>query len=542
VLLDSLTSFVRATSASVLLLTDESRLVIGALRGYGEGDGAHTPDDAGAVGARPVVRRILEQGETVIVSDAERDDDGRPLLARADVRSWIGVPLRAAGNVIGLCAVESTQAAAFGRDDVDWVEALTAQAAAAIENARLHHELRRHASELEQRVAERTQDLNAAKEDAERANRAKNDFLAGISHELRTPMNAILGFAQLLELDGLEGEQEDNVRQILRAGRHLLELITELLDIARIEAGELALSLEAVGLEHLLVEAVDLTRPLAEQHDVTMSVLDEAGGYLFADRQRVLQVLLNLLANAAKYNRRGGTIDVVCTESAKGRVAIAVRDTGDGIDPADLERLFAPFERLGHEQGTIEGVGLGLTLVQRLVHAMGGTISVESAPGTGSTFTVELPRADDPLAALADDALAPASREREATVLYIEDNLANLQLVERALARRPELTVLSATQGRLGLDLARERRPDVILLDLHLPDVSGEDVLDELGSSPETGHIPVVIVSAAASKGRVRMLRERGAYDYLTKPIDLSQLLEVVNSALADHPRAQSSG
>jgi CheY-like chemotaxis protein len=173
---------------------------------------------------------------------------------------------------------------------------------------------------------------------------------------------------------------------------------------------------------------------------------------------------------------------------------------------------------------------------------MSGTIAVESTPGAGSTFTVELPRADDPLATLADDALASSPQAREATILYIEDNLANLQLVERALARRPELTVLTATQGRLGLDLARERRPDVILLDLHLPDVSGEDVLEQLSSSPDTEDIPVVIVSAAASKGRVRMLRERGAYDYLTKPIDLTQLVEVVTSALADRRRAQSSG
>jgi CheY-like chemotaxis protein/anti-sigma regulatory factor (Ser/Thr protein kinase) len=263
---------------------------------------------------------------------------------------------------------------------------------------------------------------------------------------------------------------------------------------------------------------------------------------VLADRQRVLQVLLNLLANAAKYNRRGGTVDVVCSRAAE-RVAIAVRDTGDGIEADDLERLFAPFERLGHDQGSVEGVGLGLTLVQRLVDAMGGTISVASTPGAGSTFTVELPRAEDPLAALAGGDGGPGPPEAQAaTVLYIEDNLANLELVERALARRPALTILTATQGRLGLELARERRPDVILLDLHLPDVDGEDVLDELASSSETGDIPVVIVSAAASKGRVQRLRERGAYDYLTKPIDLKELIEVIHAALGDRARPRRSG
>jgi CheY-like chemotaxis protein len=213
-----------------------------------------------------------------------------------------------------------------------------------------------------------------------------------------------------------------------------------------------------------------------------------------------------------------------------------VRDTGQGIAPDDLERLFLPFERLGLEGGTIEGAGLGLALARRLVEAMGGRIRVASKMGVGSTFTVVLPRAEDPLAAL--DAV-PAERSargaREATILYIEDNLPNLQLVERALARQPGWEVLTATQGRLGLELARDRRPDLVLLDLHLPDISGEDVLADLTASPETAAIPVVVVSAAASKGRVQRLRQRGAHDYLTKPIDLAELLEVINAALGAH-------
>ena len=401
------------------------------------------------------------------------------------------------------------------------------------EQRRLHDELQRHAAELEQRVAERTRDLRDAMEAAEGANRAKSEFLTGISHELRTPMNAILGFAQLLELDELDGEQGDNVRQILRAGRLLLELITELLDIARIEAGELALSLEAVSVEDLLVEAVDLTRPLAEQLGVSMSMNDGAGGYVLADRQRALQVLLNLLANAVKYNERGGSVEVATRRDGDVRVAIAVNDTGHGIVVEDLERLFVPFERLGLEGGTIEGAGLGLALARRIAEAMGGSISVTSTPGVGSTFTVELPLAEDPLTALdAAPAEGPVRETRDATILYIEDNLANLQLVERALARQPGWKVLTATLGRLGLELARDRRPDLVLLDLHLPDIAGEEVLAELTAMPETASIPVVIVSAAASKGRVERLRQRGAHDYLTKPIDLAELLEVIGAAL----------
>ena len=386
-------------------------------------------------------------------------------------------------------------------------------------------------------MAERTRDLRRAKDEAVRANRAKSDFLAGISHELRTPMNAILGFAQLLELEQSDGSRGESVQQILRAGRHLLQLITELLDIARIDAGELALSIEPVSVAEIVHEALDLTRTLAADAGVTTTVSGDLSHYVRGDRQRVLQVLLNLVSNAVKYNRPGGSVDIACAGADDGRVTLAVTDTGRGIAADDLERLFVPFDRLGLEAGTIEGAGLGLTLVRRLVEVMGGTLSVESTEGVGSTFTLSLPATEDPLAP-ADTPTLPAGpeRSRSATVLYVEDNLANLKLVERALARQPGISVLAATQGRLGIELARERRPDVVLLDLHLPDITGEEVLQELISDRKTADIPVIVVSATASRGRVHRLRQRGARDYLTKPIDLAQLLDAVNAAL-NEPR-----
>ena len=510
ILLDSLAGFVRYAKGIVLLRNDESQLELGATRGCSETEASGIADEL-------AVSPVLEEERTVAL-------DG----------SWLAAPLRAGGQVIGLCAVQSGDETPFVQADIDWIEALTAQAAAAIENARLHDRLQRHAAELEQRVAERTLDLSRAKEEAERANRAKSDFLAGISHELRTPMNAILGFAQLLELDELGGEQGDNVRQILTAGRHLLELITELLDIARIEAGELALSLEPVGVAELIVEATDLTRPLADQRGVELSVAPgPETSFALADRQRLLQVLLNLLANAVKYNRPGGTVEVAA--SGADTVAIAVRDTGHGIAAEDVERLFDPFERLGLDGGAIEGAGLGLALAQRLVGAMSGELSVASTVGEGSTFTIELPRAEDPLAALESVADSPTLVDAgAATIVYVEDNAANLQLVERALARQPNLRLLTATDGRTGLELVRDARPELVLLDLHLPDVSGEEILEALSSDADTASIPVVVVSAAASKGRVQRLQERGARAYLTKPIDLAELYEVVHGLLGE--------
>jgi len=250
---------------------------------------------------------------------------------------------------------------------------------------------------------------------------------------------------------------------------------------------------------------------------------------------------LNLLANAVKYNRPGGSVDVRA-EASGDRISIAVRDTGRGVADQDLEQLFEPFERLGLEGGAIEGVGLGLALAQRLVRAMQGTLSAASTLGVGSTFSIDLPRATDPLGALETDNGAPELAEAPpATIVYVEDNAANLQLVERALARQPNLRLLTAMDGRHGIELVLDARPDLVLLDLHLPDVSGEEVLDELASRPETARIPVVVVSAAASKGRVQRLQERGARAYLTKPIDLAELYEVVHGVLAERGRADAT-
>jgi CheY-like chemotaxis protein/anti-sigma regulatory factor (Ser/Thr protein kinase) len=257
--------------------------------------------------------------------------------------------------------------------------------------------------------------------------------------------------------------------------------------------------------------------------------------YVLADRQRLLQVLLNLLTNAVKYNRPGGAVEVACRPAANDCFAIEVRDTGPGIAAEDVGRLFVPFDRLGLEAGTREGAGLGLALAKRLVEAMNGSISVASVPGTGTTFTVVLPQAADPLADSEEAAAPPPTKvRRRATVLYIEDNRANLTLVERALTKRTELEVLSATTGLDGIELARKHRPDLLLLDLHLPDLGGEDVLDELAAHDETRDVPVVVISAAASKERIAALKRRGIAAYLTKPIDLARLLHVVDTALCE--------
>ncbi|MBV9470624.1 MAG: PAS domain S-box protein [Abitibacteriaceae bacterium] len=390
--------------------------------------------------------------------------------------------------------------------------------------------------------------IHQAKEEAERANRAKSEFLSRMSHELRTPLNAVLGFAQIMEMRDLDPKEREAVEHILKAGRHLLDLINEVLDITRIETGRLSLSPEPISITHVAEEVLSLVRPLATPqgihliNEMSESGSEQSGKNVLADQQRLKQVLLNLLSNAVKYNRPDGTVTLGCEVVSPTTLRIKVSDTGLGLRPQEIEKLFVPFERLGAARSQVEGTGIGLALSKGLVEAMGGQIGVESTVGQGSTFWVELPMVESPLERqkwLRGEDLLPAPptlTEASArwTVLYIEDNLSNLRLMEYVLSERPEIKLLSAMQGRVGLDLACQHRPDLILLDLHLPDILGDEVLRRLQVTPETKNIPVVMVSADATHHEIARLLDAGAKDYLTKPLDVRRCLQIMEETLWD--------
>lgn len=388
--------------------------------------------------------------------------------------------------------------------------------------------------------------LREAKKEADRANHAKSEFLSRMSHELRTPLNAILGFGQLLERQSPTEKQRARVDHIMGAGRHLLNLINEVLDISRIEAGHLQLSVEPVSVTDVLGEALDLMRPLAAARKMQVSVPTQASQdlHVLADRQRLKQVLLNLLTNAVKYTAIGGRIGITIERAESTAPRIVVTDTGPGIATDNLARLFTPFDRLGVEQSGVEGTGLGLALCQRLMHAMAGDIGVESTVGKGSAFWIELPAADSPLKTLPQNrrrALDEAVTAGAGKILYIEDNLSNLTLVEQMLAEHSQIELLTAMQGGVGLDLARQHSPDLILLDLHLPDLRGQEVLAHLRSDQTTRDIPVIVISADATAGQIQRLMAAGAYSYLTKPLDISEFFRVVDQAMRNVRQPQAA-
>jgi PAS domain S-box-containing protein len=382
--------------------------------------------------------------------------------------------------------------------------------------------------------------IREAKELAERANRAKDEFLSRMSHELRTPLNAVLGFAQILEMEDPTPDQRESVRQILAAGRHLLGLIDEVLDASRIATGRLSLSSEPVSVTDALTEAADLIRPLAMERGIRVRIDDANGLHVQADRQRLKQVLLNLLSNGVKYNREGGDILVTWQHVTPDRLAIRVADTGIGIASEAMPRLFDPFDRLGAEMSGVEGTGLGLALSKGLIEAMGGTVKAESEAGAGSAFTIELHRAEPPVDRFEREWGAHGAASGQVTpsrtILYIEDNLSNLRLIERIISERPQIRLLSAMQASLGLELARDHRPDLILLDLHLPDMAGDEVLRRLREDPTTRTIPVVMISADATQTQINRLLAAGADDYLTKPLNVARFLQTVEAILDREP------
>lgn len=404
-------------------------------------------------------------------------------------------------------------------------------------------EISRHLHDAIGRQRELEADNVAARRAAELANEEKTRFLSRMSHELRTPLNAVLGFAQLLEMDARQ-DQLDGLAQIRRAGRHLLELVNEVLDISAIESGRMTLSPEPVLVGDVVTEVLDMLAPMAAQRQVSLPSQPPPGceRHVLADRQRLRQVLLNLVSNAVKYNRLGGQVGLRCALVEADRLAIEIEDTGIGIGAEDLSRLFQPFERLSGS-AQVEGTGIGLALSLRLAEAMGGSITVESTPGRGSTFKLVLPLSDGPppdhqpvsivsLTAGTPPGARPSHVRRK--MLVIEDNLANVRLIEGLLARRGGWELLHAGHATLGIELARTQKPDLILLDLHLPDMPGDETLRRLKADPTLADTAVVIISADVTPGQVRRLLGIGATRYLTKPLDLSELLSVLDAMPAE--------
>ena len=395
---------------------------------------------------------------------------------------------------------------------------------------------------LDQALQENNIELAMAKSVAEKANLAKSDFLSSMSHELRTPLNAILGFAQLIESGDPAPTplQKRSTDQILQAGWYLLELINEILDLALIESGKLMLMPEPVSLAEVMAECETLVESQAQRRDISVSfpVFDRCCS-VKADRTRVKQVLINLLSNAVKYNRKGGTVVVSLTANTLGRLRIGVADSGEGLTPEKIAQLFQPFNRLGQEATTEEGTGIGLVVCKRLVELMGGTIGVESVVGQGSTFWIELELTAD--AQAAGEGVGPATLNpvpvvagpHVYTVLYVEDNPANLMLVEALIERRTNMRLLSARDGPSGIEIARTVRPDVILMDINLPGMSGTKALAILAADPATAHIPVIAISANAMPSDITKGLATGFFRYLTKPIRVDQFMETLDQVLA---------
>jgi len=416
----------------------------------------------------------------------------------------------------------------------------------------VEEELKQTLDRLEIKVQERTaalaqtvEQLKWAKETADSANRSKSEFLSRMSHELRTPMNSILGFGQLLEFSKLDEQQAESVDHILKAGRHLLTLINEVLEISRIEAGSIAISLEPVAVAEVLDEAISLMKPVARERGVALEVLSKPTTLVKADRQRLRQVLLNLISNAIKYNVDGGKVILGVVDDSSGTTTVEIHDTGRGIPPSMIGRLFTPFDRLAADASGIEGTGLGLALSKSLTNAMGGDLTFVTEQGVGSCFRVTLTKVDE--SEITERSTSPLGFDSEVwgdakgRILVIEDNSMNARLLERLFADYPQIELVTTMQGRLGLELATDQPPDAILLDMHLPDMNGKEVLSALKANIKLREIPVIIITADAFSGQSQDLLQSGAFRYLTKPFILSELISAVKAALNKEERIDSN-
>jgi PAS domain S-box-containing protein len=443
------------------------------------------------------VMRVKESEQQAFAEGARHSIDHRVLLANGDVR-WVH------------------EEAVVARDEFGRAESLSGTIQDITE--RKQHE----------------QQLLLAKEDAERASRAKSDFLSRMSHELRTPMNAILGFAQVLDRELTAVNTRSYVHEITQAGDHLLALIDELLDLGRIEAGRMVVALNTVDVSMVVAQALKIVDTMLARKHLIMDNQCQTPRLIIADASRLRQVLVNLLSNAAKYNRVGGKISVSCTARDNEILRISVTDSGAGIAAENIGRLFTPFERLGAENSGVDGTGIGLALSKQLVELMGGDMGVESTSGKGSTFWIEFPLADQKtLEDVSMSSNQTHTGKLKCKVLYVEDNAANLRLVEAMLKHHQDITLMAAKNGRFGLELAQQYNPDVILLDIQLPDMDGFKVLKELQAGEDTRQIPVIAVSADAMPMDVERGLASGFREYLTKPVKIENLVR----AIREHTR-----
>lgn len=466
----------------------------------------------------PAARRVLEERHcTRAIFTADTGNLSGLPPAHPRLKSLLTCPLIARGEAIGwMYVADRLGNGGFTDDDECISPELGAQLATTWESLALYNE-------LDRRVAERTAQLQAASQ-------AKSLFLSSMSHELRTPLNAILGFAQLLEVDIKDSPQcLESIGHIQKAGWHLLELIDEVLDLTKIETGALRLSMESIELREIIAEILQLIDPAARKQGV--SIVAETApvdtSCVLADRTRLRQVLLNLLINAVKYNRVGGSVIISAKHCDNGRIRIEVADTGSGLTPIQLEHLFEAFNRLGRESEDIEGSGIGLVITKRLIEAMGGAIGVLSTLGEGSIFWVEL-AVTTKVEAAHQDHRPVAPPTRPCKLLYVEDNPVNMMLVAKIVATQPHLIMLSANTGAEGIELARTQHPDIILLDIGLPDMSGLEVLQHLQLDERTRATPVLALSAHAEPQSIKQALEAGFHHYITKPIRVKDFLAVV--------------
>jgi signal transduction histidine kinase len=419
------------------------------------------------------------------------------------------------------------------------------------ERKRSENEVVQLNTQLEERVAKRTRQLEAineelttARNDADSANQAKSEFLSRMSHELRTPLNAILGFGDILVSDKIASSPQQKTeftQQILKAGRHLLALINEILDLAHVESGKLTLSIEPVRVADVLAECQAIMEPLGHQGGIRLMFPEDHGLNALADRMRVKQVMLNLLSNAIKYNRQGGAVVVDVAALGEDRLRISVQDTGVGLQPDQVGGLFQAFNRLGKENGTVVGTGIGLVLTKRLVELMDGKIGVSSTPGIGTIFWIELPATAPTMSAVTESSKPMLTLVHQQgtgipTLLYIEDNPANLRLVQEIVGFRADLRLLSAPDGKLGLDLAFAHLPNVVLLDINLPGMNGFEIQKILQADPRTAQIPVIALTANAMQREVERGLSAGFFRYLTKPINLEEFSAAIEAALGANP------